>query len=124
MAQAPLVLIVDDDQALRDLIREILIDVGYRAVTAANGSIGLATFRSAEPDLVLLDVAMPVMDGLTFLRRRSDEACRPTVPVVVMSAENREREARRLGAQQFVAKPFDVEDILDVVERWLRPVTL
>ena len=123
MAQAPLVLIVDDDQDLRDLIREMLIDAGYRAVTAANGSIGLATLRSDEPDLVLLDVAMPVMDGLTFLRQRSDEACRLAVPVVVMSAENREAETRRLGAQQFVAKPFDIDDLVGVVERWLRPVT-
>ena len=123
MTQAPLVLIVDDDQDLRDLLREILIDAGYRTVTAANGCIGIATFRSAEPDLVLLDVAMPVMDGLAFLRLRNDEACRPAVPVVVMSAENRELEARRLGAQQFVAKPFDLDDIIEVVERWLRPVT-
>jgi CheY-like chemotaxis protein len=121
MAQPPLVLIVDDDQTLRDLLREILDGVGYRTVTASNGAAGLDTLRRAAPDLVLLDVAMPVMDGLTFLRRRSEEACRPAVPVVVMSAQQREAEARELGAQQFVSKPFDLDDLLGVVDRCLHP---
>jgi two-component system, OmpR family, KDP operon response regulator KdpE len=121
MAQPPLVLIVDDDQMLRDMLRDLLDDVGYRTVTASNGAAGLDTLRRAAPDLVLLDVAMPVMDGLTFLRRRSAEDCRPTVPIVVMSAQSREAEARLLGAQQFVSKPFDLDNLLDVVDRCLHP---
>src|SRR5689334_20823350 len=120
MIQAPLVLIVEDDQSLRDMLSELLSGSGYRTMTASDGAAGLDTLRRVAPDLVLLDVSMPVMDGLTFLRRRSAEACRPTVPVVVMSAQQRESEARILGAQQFISKPFDLDDLLGVIGRCLR----
>ena len=121
MTQLPLVLIVEDDQSLRDMLSDLLDGSGYRTVTASDGAAGLDTLRRAAPDLVLLDVAMPIMDGLTFLRRRSDEACRLTVPVVVMSAQQRESEARKLGAQQFISKPFDLDDLLGVIDRCLHP---
>jgi CheY-like chemotaxis protein len=121
MTQLPLVLIVEDDQALRDMLADLLDGSGYRTVTASDGAAGLDTLRQIAPDLVLLDVAMPIMDGLTFLRRRSEEACRPTVPVVVMSAHQRESEARKLGAQQFISKPFDLDDLLGLVDRCLHP---
>lgn len=120
MIQPPLVLIVEDERSLRDMLSELLSGSGYRTVTASDGAAGLDTLRRAGPDLVLLDVSMPVMDGLTFLRRRSDEACRPTVPVVVMSAQPRELEARTLGAQQFISKPFDLDDLLSVIGQCLR----
>ena len=123
MARPPLVLIVDDDQTLRDLLRELLEDAGYRTVTASDGAAGLDALCRAAPDLVLLDVSMPIMDGLTFLLRRSEEACRPPVPVVVMSAQQRESEARQLGAQQFVSKPFDLDVLLGVVDRCVGPPT-
>jgi CheY-like chemotaxis protein len=121
MTQPPLVLIVEDDPSLRDMLSDVLDGSGYRTVTANDGAAGLDTLRRAAPDLVLLDVAMPIMDGLTFLRRRSEEACRPTVPVVVMSAHQRESEVRMLGAQQFIAKPFELDDLLGVVDRCLNP---
>lgn len=120
MTQPPLVLIVEDDQSLRDMLADLLDGSGYRTVTATDGAAGLDTLRRAAPDLVLLDVAMPIMDGLTFLRRRSAEACRPTVPVVVMSAQRRESEVRTLGAQQFISKPFDLDDLLCVIDHYLR----
>jgi CheY-like chemotaxis protein len=120
MFQPPLVLIVEDDQSLRTMLSDLLGASGYRTLTANDGAAGLDTLRRAAPDLVLLDVSMPVMDGLTFLRRRSEEACRPTVPVVVMSAQRRAIEARRLGAQQFISKPFELDDLLGVIDRCLR----
>jgi CheY-like chemotaxis protein len=123
MIQPPLVLIVEDDQSLRDMLRELLDDAGYRTVTASDGAAGLDRLRRAAPDLVLLDVAMPIMDGLTFLRCRSAEACRLTVPVVVMSAQQRESEARTLGAQHFVSKPFNLDDLLGIVDRCVGPPT-
>src|SRR5689334_1236662 len=66
MTQPPLVLIVDDDQMLRDMLQDFLDDVGYQTMTASDGAAGLDMLGQAAPDLVLLDVAMPVMDGLTF----------------------------------------------------------
>ena len=120
MTQRPLVLIVEDERSLRDMLADLLDGSGYRTVTASDGADGLDRLRRAAPDLVLLDVTMPVMDGLTFLRRRSDEACRPTVPVVVMSAQQRETEARSLGAQQFLSKPFNLDDLLCAIDRCLR----
>lgn len=119
MIQPPLVLIVEDDQSLRDILSDLLGDRGYRTVTANDGAAGLDMLRRAAPELVLLDVSMPVMDGLAFLRRRSEEACRPTVPVVVMSAQQRGSEARTLGARQFISKPFDLDDLLSIIDRCL-----
>jgi CheY-like chemotaxis protein len=121
MAQAPLVLIVDDEQALRELICDLLTDVGYRTATATNGAAAFDSMRCAAPDLILLDVAMPIMDGLTFLRRHRADQHRPSVPVVIMSAERREVEARQLGAAQFVSKPFDLDHLLSVIEHCLPP---
>jgi CheY-like chemotaxis protein len=123
MARPPLVLIVDDDQTLRDMLRDLLEDAGYRTATASDGAAGLDALCRAAPDLVLLDVAMPIMDGLAFLRRRSEKACREAVPVVVMSAQQRESEALKLGARQFVSKPFDLDDLLGVVDRCVGPPT-
>jgi DNA-binding response OmpR family regulator len=119
MTQPPLVLIVDDDQMLRDMLHDFLDDVGYQTMTASDGAAGLDMLGQAAPDLVLLDVSMPVMDGLTFLRRRREERCRLTVPIVVMSAQHHGAEARQLGAQQFVSKPFDLDELLGVIDRCL-----
>jgi len=123
MTASPLVLVVDDDLALRDLIHQVLVDVGYRTIMAADGAAALRIIRRTDLDLVLLDVNMPVMDGLAFLRQRSDEHCHLTVPVVVMSAEDREAEARRVGAADFLPKPFDIDALLDLVEQHVHSAT-
>jgi two-component system, chemotaxis family, chemotaxis protein CheY len=112
------VLVVDDDQPIRDLIAMVLSDKGYEAVVAPNGAVALDLVRQTPPRLILLDLMMPVMDGRAFL-----EACRAEtpcldVPVVVMSAAYGAPTIRELRAEAFLAKPFDLGDVLNVVERF------
>ena len=105
------VLVVEDDALLRMLLAEILRDEGFAVRTAANGAQGLDQGAAWAPDVIVLDLLMPVMDGYTFMRARDGRMA--DVPVVVMSAA---REERRLGAA-YLPKPVDLCALLDQVER-------
>lgn len=104
------ILVVDDDPDLRDIIALVLRRAGYVVEGAADGAEALDLMRRHRPDAVLLDLAMPVMDGRTFLEvKRGDPALAP-VPVVIMSADVVTADALRLqyGVQGFLRKPFTV----------------
>jgi len=115
------ILVVDDEPDIRDLVREILEDEGYRVSVAENGSTARAAFANEPPDLVLLDIWMPDVDGITLLREWSAGgglAC----PVVVMSGHGTVEtaiEATRLGAHDFVQKPISLARLLAVVTQAL-----
>ena len=104
-----LVLIVDDDEDLRILASRALTRAGHRVFEAAHGEEGLRLVASLHPDLVVLDLSMPGIDGFEVLRRlRADEAT-STLPVIVLTAHGEEESARasfELGATDFLAKPF------------------
>lgn len=112
------VLVIDDDPALRRLLRMTLESDGYDVCTAANGADGLTCIDDApHPEAILLDLRMPVMDGQTFyrlLRERDEDA-----PVIVLSAS--ERGDAPPGAQSYMRKPFDPIELLDEVKRVARP---
>lgn len=111
----PPVLIVDDDPAIRALLADALADAGYAICTAANGHEALALARQAPPQLVLLDLNMPLLDGWACCPRL--QAIAPDAAVIVMSAEqSAAEEATRLGAAASVAKPFDLGALLALVE--------
>lgn len=113
------VLVVDDDRDLVDLIASVLQDAGYLVQTAFNGKEGLDQVTDNPPDLVLLDLHMPVMDGLTFFRllRQREEA--ETIPVVLMSADGT-RAAPYFGTGRFLSKPFDLDNLLSCVRTNLK----
>ena len=106
-AAAPTVLVVDDVDDARDIMARLLRRVGYRPVTAADGAAALAAVDAERPDLVLLDMSMPEMDGLEVLRRLRADPRHRDLPVVVFSAVSDGRsvaEARRLGAADYSIK--------------------
>jgi CheY-like chemotaxis protein len=112
------ILIVDDDQAIRDVVTDILEMSDYRVKTASNGAEALETIRADRPAAVLLDLMMPVMNGWEFLQRYKCEMPAVPVPVVIMSAaRDASAVAGQLGAQAFLSKPFEIEAILAIVER-------
>lgn len=114
-ARAPQVLVVDDDPGIREFIRTVLTDEGYRVAEAPDGYEALARVRRARPDLILLDMRMPVMDGWEFVRTYREEPG-PHAPVVIVTAAlDVARDARDIGADGFLAKPFQVDDLLDLV---------
>ena len=112
------ILVVDDDPAIRDVVVDILEMSDYKVRTASNGAEALDQIRSEQPAAVLLDLMMPVMDGWEFLRRcRCGPPC-AAVPVAIMSAaHDAASAASRLGAQAYLAKPFEIDAVLDVVDR-------
>jgi CheY-like chemotaxis protein len=111
-------LIVDDELAIVEALQDILSVEGYDVVTAFNGAEGLQRMTVARPDLVLLDLMMPVMDGREMLRRMREDAALRDVPVVVMSAGRISDEERRSSAR-FLAKPFELDLLLDTISELL-----
>src|SRR5436190_1768037 len=113
----PHILVVDDDVGIRTLLEKVLEDEGLPVVTAGTGCEALDRISEDPPQLVLLDLQMPVMSGWEILRRLHD-AHQP-VPVVFMSTGTRVRmEAAHHHADGCLAKPFDLTQLLAVVARF------
>jgi DNA-binding NtrC family response regulator len=120
MAQAQ-ILVVDDEPDIRELMREILEDEGYGVEVAANGEAARVAFAANSPDLVLLDIWMPDVDGITLLKEWS-ESGRLDCPVVMISGHGTLEtavEATRLGAHDFVQKPLSLAKLLATVKQAL-----
>jgi DNA-binding response OmpR family regulator len=114
------VLVVDDDADIRGLLRELLGRAGYEVVDSSNGREGLRALYGSAPDLVLLDVSMPEMDGWQTLERIRDVS---EVPVIMLTARTAELEKVRglkAGADDYVTKPFGRQELLARVEAHLR----
>jgi CheY-like chemotaxis protein len=111
-------LIVDDEVAILEALTDILSVEGYDVATAANGAEGLAHVGRDRPDLILLDLMMPVMDGQEMLRRLKDDPALRPIPVVVMSAGRVTKS--ELQGSRFLAKPFELDDLLKTVEAELK----
>lgn len=115
MTAGPL-LLVEDTPSLQMVYESVLRSAGYDVVTAANATEGLAAFRAARPEAVLLDLMLPDRDGLDLMRDMLAE--RPGIPVIVITANgsmNKAVEAMRLGAHEFLVKPFDEQRFLNAV---------
>jgi CheY-like chemotaxis protein len=110
------ILVVDDDPAIRQTLADVLEMDGYAVAQAANGAEALTRIEHAPPGLVLLDMRMPIMDGWTFARALRERGLR--LPVIVMTAaQNARTWAREIEADDFLAKPFELDDLLSKVRR-------
>lgn len=118
------ILVVDDSQSMRSLIRAALAEEGYDVSESENGEQALAAFQAATPDLVITDIYMPGMDGLSLVRGiRAIPACR-FLPILVLTTEGGEamkQRGRAAGASGWIVKPFQAEQLREVVGRLLRP---
>jgi DNA-binding response OmpR family regulator len=114
------VLVVDDEADIRKLVAELLRRAGHDVVEAENGRVGLRALHASPPDLVLLDVSMPEMDGWQTLERIRDLS---DVPVVMLTARGDELERVRgvqAGADDYIVKPFGRQELLARVQALLR----
>jgi two-component system chemotaxis response regulator CheY len=117
-AGAPGILVVEDDLSILAMVKEILKAEGYAPIPAKNGAEALSALERMTPALVLLDMRMPVVDGWAVARKLKSAKTR--IPVVVMTAaENAARWAEEIGAEGYLAKPFELQQLLDVVERYV-----
>jgi CheY-like chemotaxis protein len=119
----PTVLVIDDDRDMRELQRAALDRSGYNVVVAANGREGLMRLEQDAPCVVLLDLTMPVMDGLTFLDERRRRHLAPDVPILCVSAGGDEllAAAQGKGATACIPKPVDLDDLCEAVARHCAP---
>ncbi|MGA9994283.1 MAG: response regulator [Pyrinomonadaceae bacterium] len=117
------ILVVDDEPINRNLIERRLEREGYRVLTAENGREAVEKTREERPDLVLLDVMMPVMDGLEACRLIKDDAATQDIPIIFLSARDETQtkvNALALGANDYISKPFKVEELLARVDVAIR----
>lgn len=114
MQDAP-ILVIDDDPDILSTVSDILQFEGYSVQQAANGAEGLAVLERTPPSLILLDMRMPVLDGWNFARILKERGIK--LPILVMTAaQDARRWAQEIGAEGYVAKPFDLTDLLVAVE--------
>ena len=115
------ILVVDDEQQLALAVKIRLQSRGYEVVTAHNGQQGLEALEREKPDLVILDVLMPVMDGYSCLREINARVGRGKLPIIVLTARDRMKDLFELeGIEDYVIKPFDHEDLLVRIDRALK----
>jgi excisionase family DNA binding protein len=122
MQQGPLVLIVDDDERVREYVRVNLEMEGYAVREAGSAEEGLRVLDEVSPDLILLDVMMPEVDGWEMLRRVHERHGVGAMPVVMFSGkvdEQSAQEATARGAQGFVGKPFDPQQLIEHAKQLL-----
>ncbi len=112
------VLVVDDAAFMRMRCKKLLTQSGYDVIEAATGSQAVEMYQSDKPDLVLLDITMPDMDGLTALReiRKIDPDARVAM-VTAMGQQSMVVEALKAGAKDFVIKPFDQDRVLAAIKK-------
>jgi two-component system alkaline phosphatase synthesis response regulator PhoP len=114
------VLVADDEPNLRSLLNSYLTQQGYRVVTARDGDEALAAARQDQPDVIVLDIMMPRMDGLEFIRRFRKEA---QVPIILLTARVDESDkvvGLELGADDYVTKPFSPRELTARIGAMLR----
>ena len=114
------VLIVEDDQNIADLLRLYLEKEGYVAAIASDGGAGVEMFRKLQPDLVLLDVMLPVLDGWGVLRSIRQEAQTPVIMLTAKGETNDKVSGLKMGADDYITKPFEMKEVLARIEAVLR----
>jgi CheY-like chemotaxis protein len=113
----PLVLVVEDEDSIRDVIVDVLEDRGYRVVAVANGAEALGVLDSVQPQVMVLDLLMPVMHGWQFMESYLEKTGGAPIPIVVVSVNPAlPRSFDRFGVREVVAKPFDIDALVAAVE--------
>ncbi|HYI14306.1 MAG TPA: response regulator [Thermomicrobiales bacterium] len=112
------VLIVEDEKPIRELLNDFLSDEGYDTLLAENGQRGVDIARAEQPDLILMDLMLPLLDGFAAMRALKEDPQTRGIPVVVMSANSvlLMHLSHQLLADETLRKPFDLDQVLQVIE--------
>ena len=115
----PRILVLDDDAGIRRMVEMVLESEGFEVLGASDGRVALGLVEQARFDLIVVDLQMPVMDGRTFYRELRQAGYQ--MPVIVLSAYGARVAAVELGAEAGMGKPFDIDDLIDLVNELLAP---
>ncbi len=117
------ILYIEDDPEMRGLIQLIFERKGHRVVGVRRGELGMEFLKSLRPDVLLLDLMLPDIDGWELYRQMKADSFLSKVPVIIVSARNEKRDAARgfhvVGQDRFVSKPFEIGDLVDAVTKAL-----
>jgi len=120
-------MIADDEPTIRDVTRMILEDAGYEVITAGDGNEAIQKIMVEMPNLVLLDILMPGMDGFEVCRVLKSDSKTKQIPIVMFTVRSRAdgyEYARQVGCDGYFTKPFAPNDLVAEVEKHLRLITL
>lgn len=119
----PKVLIIDDDDTYRSVLNDVLTESGYLVFEARSGAEGMEQARHANPDVILLDIMMPVMDGYQTCRQLRHNPATREIPIIMLTALT-DSEARfkskEAGADDYIAKPYPAQEMKSRIDRQLR----
>jgi DNA-binding response OmpR family regulator len=121
------VLVVEDEQLIVEFVEFLLRQEGFLPVTAADGDIALPLARQEKPDLILLDVLLPTVDGFEVLRQLKEAPDLKEIPVIIFTARNRDADlalAFRMGAADYVAKPFSPTELSARINKTLGQISM
>jgi DNA-binding response OmpR family regulator len=116
----PVVLLIDDERAYAEVIRDALQTYGIEVLLAHNAMEALEVYQEKIPDLILLDVMMPEIDGLTLLKWLREHSEKDKVPIHIVSAKAQDKDrdaALKAGADGFMAKPFTMDELKELIAR-------
>jgi len=121
--EKPVILAVDDSSEMLDILKNVIAGAGYRFFGASNANQCMRLVRDLAPDLILLDIQMPEVDGFELCRQiRAVEACRH-IPVAFVTARRTAQDVKAgiaAGGNDFITKPFDPKNLMARIERWVK----
>ncbi len=116
------ILVIEDDPAVRTLLDKSLQAKGYRVTLATDGLDGLTVLERMRPDLILVDLMMPRLDGMTFVKAIKGHGDTQPIPIIILTAKNDARsmiDGINVGARFYVTKPFQIADLISKIEKAL-----
>jgi two-component system cell cycle response regulator DivK len=116
------ILVVEDQEDLRGVLRDLLTNSGFMVVEAADGAAGIAKAKSDRPDVILMDIQMPVIDGYEATRQIKADPSLARIPVVAISSfamKGDEEKARAAGCDHYVTKPYSPIELLSIIRGYL-----
>src|SRR5438876_5419000 len=117
------VLVVDDDAGVRDLLQAILELEDCEVILAENGLIALEKLKTVQPDLILLDLRMPYMDGFSFAEELQRQGLRSAIPILALTADTRTKtRIEQMGFDSYLTKPFDLHHFLCEITKLMEPI--
>jgi two-component system cell cycle response regulator DivK len=113
------ILVVEDQEDNRQIIRDMLAATNYEITEAENGEQALAAIAKERPDLILMDIQLPIMDGYTATRRIKDNPALRSIPIIAVTSYVEEQKAQAAGCDEYVSEPYSPRQLLAKIRQYL-----